>query len=186
MIYNDGLESKRLTTRFLNENDIQPWCEYFTDPDNCRFLPLPDVSSIEEKASIMVNYAINRYKNNTLGLQALITKDTGELAGMCGLLVQEINGNMEIEVGYHLLKRFWGKGYATEAAQMFRDYGFNNSDTPTIISIINPLNEPSKKVARRNGMQLRGQNIAFRNSNYDVFAITREDWQNIRSTASQT
>lgn len=176
MIYNDCLESKRLTTRFLNENDIQPWCEYFTDPDNCRFLPLPDVSSIEEKASIMVNYAINRYRNNTLGLQALITKDSGELAGMCGLLVQEINGNMEIEVGYHLLKRFWGKGYATEAAQMFRDYGFNNSDTATIISIIDPLNEQSKKVARRNGMRLLGSNVPFRGSKYDVFGITREEW----------
>lgn len=182
MIYNDGLASERLTTRFLNENDILPWCAYFADPENCRFLSLPDVSSIEEKASIMVNYALTRYKNNTLGLQALITKDTNELIGMCGLLVQEVKGKKEIEVGYHLLKRFWGKGYAIEAAQMFRDYGFNNSDTAAIISIIHPLNEPSKKVARKNGMTLREQDVAFRDSSYDVFVISREEWENIPPT----
>ncbi len=182
MKYNDGLETGRLTTRFLTEEDIPLWYEYFADPENCRFLSLPDVSSIEEKAAIMVNYALTRYKNNTLGLQALITKDTQELIGMCGLLVQEVNGKKEIEVGYHLLKRFWGKGYAIEAAQLFRDYGFNNSDTATIISIIHPLNEPSKKVARKNGMTLREQDIAFRDSSYDVFVITREEWENIALT----
>lgn len=183
MQYTDGLESERLVSRFLNENDTLPWCEYFADAENCRFLSLPDVSSIEKKAAIMVNYALTRYKNNTLGLQALITKDTGELIGMCGLLVQEVNGKKEIEVGYHLLKRFWGKGYAIEAAQLFRDYGFRNSDTPAIVSIIDPLNEPSKKVARRNGMTLREQDVAFRESSYDVFAITREEWLIIRATA---
>lgn len=182
MHYRDGLESKRLTTRFLNEDDIPAWCEYFTDPENCRFLPLPDVQSIEQKARIMVNYALTRYKNNTLGLQALISKDTGELIGMSGLLVQQINGVSQIEVGYHLLKRFWGKGYAIEAARLFRDYGFKNSDTPTIISIINPLNEPSKKVAQRNGMQLLEQDVAFRDSSYEVFAITREEWKKIPPT----
>lgn len=181
MRYIDGLETTRLTTRFLSESDIPLWCEYFADPENCRFLPLADIPSLEEKAAIMVNYALTRYKNNTLGLQALITKDTGELIGMCGLLVQEINGKKEIEVGYHLLKRFWGKGYATEAAQIFRDYGFHNSDAAAIISIIDPLNEPSKKVARRNGMTLREQGASFRNGSYDVFAITREEWRTIQT-----
>lgn len=180
MLYNDGLETGRLTTRFLTEGDIPHWCEYFTDPENCRFLSLPDVPSIEEKASIMVNYALTRYKNNTLGLQALITKDTQELIGMCGLLVQEVNGKKEIEVGYHMLKRFWGKGYAIEAAQMFRDYGFEHSDSDVIISIINPLNEPSKKVARRNGMTLRESGTPFRNSAYDIFGITRQEWNFIQ------
>ncbi len=180
MMYIDDLETERLTTRFLTEEDIPLWCEYFADPENCRFLALPDVPSIEEKAAIMVNYALTRYKNNTLGLQALITKDTGELIGMCGLLVQEVNGKNEIEVGYHLLKRFWGKGYAIEAAQMFRDYGFGHSDADAIISIIHPLNEPSKKVARRNGMTLRESGTPFRNSEYDIFGITRQEWNSIQ------
>ena len=179
MVYSDGLETPRLSTRFLTEEDIHTWCEYFRDPENCRFLQLPDTPLIEDKASIMVNYALNRYKNNTLGLQALITKDTNEFIGMCGLLVQVVNGINEIEVGYHLLKRFWGRGYATEAASMFRDYGFRNSETDAIISIIHPLNEPSKKVARRNGMILHRQSTPFRDGLYDIFSITREEWQRI-------
>lgn len=177
MEYKDGLETDRLVTRFLRESDIPAWCAYFEDPENCRFLQLPDENSIQEKAAIMVNYAIKRYRNNTLGLQALIKKDSDELIGMCGLLVQEVNGKKEIEVGYHLLKRFWGKGYAAEAAQMFRDYGFTHSETDSIISIIDPLNEPSKNVARRNGMQLQQAAAPFRGSTYNIFSISREEWE---------
>ncbi|MCB0699579.1 MAG: GNAT family N-acetyltransferase, partial [Chitinophagaceae bacterium] len=154
MKYTDGLESERLTTRFLTEDDIPVFLEYFEDPVNCRFMSIPDHLSNLKRSEIFINFQMKRYSENRLGLQAIITKDTGAFAGTCGLLVQEVDGVTEIEVGYHYLRRFWGKGYATEAAQLFRDYGFEHYDVPHLVSMINPANEPSKKVAHRNGMSL--------------------------------
>ena len=175
MNYLDGLQTTRLTTRLLTQEDVVPLIEFFGDPVNTTFLPNPQMQPKEERANDLITIVRNRYAEKGSGLQALILKDTGEFAGMCGLLRQEVNGKEEIEVGYHLLRRFWGNGYATEAAQKFRDHGFENNWADTIISIIHPLNFPSKNVALRNGMTYREKAI-FRGSECDIFRIDRKEW----------
>ena len=132
-------------------------------------------------AQYWIDLCLKRYEENRLGLQALLDKETGAFIGQCGLLKQEVNGKPEIEVGYHLIGRYWGMGYATEAAQMFRDYGFENSATESLVSIIHPLNEQSKKVAMRNGMKLVDTRTIFREQEYHLYRITREEWESIRS-----
>lgn len=133
-----------------------------------------------ERAEEWVERALYRYANGLYGVQALLLRDTGELVGVSGLITQEVDGNQELEIGYHLMKQHWGKGYATEAAQLFRDYGFERELAPSITSIIHPLNENSKRVARRNGMQLVSTNARFRDSEYNLFRITKEEWQQLK------
>ena len=77
MKYTDGLESERLTTRFLTEDDIPVFLEYFEDPVNCRFMSIPDHLSNLKRSEIFINFQMKRYSENRLGLQAIITKDTG-------------------------------------------------------------------------------------------------------------
>jgi RimJ/RimL family protein N-acetyltransferase len=96
---------------------------------------------------------IMRYRDAKGGLLA-IENGKDEFIGQCGLLVQEINGKEFIEVGYHLLPKYWGNGYAREAANFFRNYAEEYLKTDRIISIIHPDNEPSKKVALNNHMRL--------------------------------
>lgn len=179
MEYTDGLNSERLTTRFLTEEDAAVWAEFFADPINSTFLPFAPDKSKEELGKEMIDSQLLRYREKRLGLQALLLKDTNEFIGLCGVLVQYINNIKEIEVGYHLLRRFWGKGYATEAAQLFRDYGFNTYQPDSIISIIHPLNFPSRAVAKRNGMQLDLKAITFKDAEYDVFRITSDKWKGL-------
>ena len=179
MNYRDGLETTRLTTRFLNMGAIPALTEFFGDPVNTTFLPNPKMLSKEERANELITIILNRYKENGSGLQGLILKDTGEFIGMCGLLRQDVGGKEEIEVGYHLLRKYWGKGYATEAAQKFRDIGFQDKWADTIISIIHPLNFASKNVARRNGMTLRETGILFRGNECDIFSISRKEWEKL-------
>ncbi len=133
-------------------------------------------------AAYVIDVTIKRYADNRLGLQALIDKQTGAFIGQCGILIQEVNGINEIEVGYHLLRKHWGKGYASEAAQMFRDYGFENKVADSLISIIHPLNFPSKNVALRNGMRMVARGIGFIGKQYDLFRITRKfEWEELKS-----
>jgi RimJ/RimL family protein N-acetyltransferase len=72
---------------------------------------------------------------------------------MCGLLVQEVDGINELEIGYSLHPAFWRKGYATEAAQKCRDFAFENNFAESLISIVHVENQQSAKVALRNGMK---------------------------------
>jgi ribosomal-protein-alanine N-acetyltransferase len=180
MRYTDNLESPRLITRFLTEADATAWEEYCADPIATQFtsgLGLSSDMSTNEKAAYWIGFALKRYATNRLGLQALISKKTGELIGQCGLLVQEANGRQEIEIGYHLVRRHWGKGYASEAAQLFRDYGFTHGFADSLVSLIHPENDNSKRVAMRNGMKLDDAEANFRDKSTNLYRITRSEWE---------
>ena len=96
---------------------------------------------------------LGRYKDNQLGLCALELLSTGDLIGMAGILSHEIDGQEEIEVGYHLLSKYWGNGYATEAAVFCKKFALENELAENIISIIHLENQNSMRVAERNGMK---------------------------------
>lgn len=182
MHYTDNLQSPRLTTRFVTQDDVLVWVEYCKDPIATKFTAIPGKSP-EELSQYFIDRTMQRYAEGRGGLQALISKDTGEFVGQCGLLVQDVNGVSEIEIGYHLLPRFWGKGYATEAAQLFRDYGFENNVATSLISIIDPGNSASKKVATRNGMALVVKNMLFHDIEHNIFRITRREWEALKRKA---
>ena len=178
--YTDGLESTRLRTRFVVAEDAESWKDFVNDPIAVTFL----LSASEREREILMNrwigFTIQRYQEQRYGLQALTDKQTGEFLGLCGLLLQELNGVNEVEIGYHLFRKHWGKGYASEAAQLFRDYGFQNNVADSIISIIHPLNFLSKNVAKRNGMTLTQQGTFFRDKEVDIFRITRKEWEQLQ------
>jgi RimJ/RimL family protein N-acetyltransferase len=178
MLYTDHLETPRLTTRFLTPEDVPAWMEYCSDPIATKYTALPGKTP-EEMAQAWIDFALKRYRDNSFGLQALISKETCELVGQCGLLVQIVNRQVEIEVGYHLLRRHWGKGYATEAAAMFVDYGFEQDFADSIVSLIHPQNMPSMKVAERLGMTLTVKNIMLKDYKENIFRVTRKEWEGV-------
>ena len=149
--YTDNLRSPRLSTRFLTAEDIPTWATHFNDKEATEFY-LPDDSPNEERARKWINWQLTRYRENRYGLQALIDKNSGTFIGQCGLLLQEVNGEKLIEVGYHIFRMHWGKGYAPEAAKLFIDYAFSNDITDSVVSIIDRGNVKSQRVAEKNGL----------------------------------
>ena len=173
MKYRANLESQRLTTRFLKADDADVWTAFFENEYCAKFLHYPKDMPADACAVDMIQSQIKRYDEQRYGLQAIILKDTGEFLGMCGLITQEVAGKTEIEIGYHFLHKHWGKGYATEAAQLFRDYGFEQNVADSIISIIHPLNTRSQEVAKRNGMILSEPGTQCKGGVYDIYRINR-------------
>lgn len=86
------------------------------------------------------------------GLCPAVLKQTGDLIGHAGLVRQEVDGRAEWEVGYWLAKKYWGEGFATEAAIAFRDYAFDQLGVERLICIIQPANLGSIHVAKKIGM----------------------------------
>lgn len=151
-IYNDNLGSKRLRTRMLCMDDVEAWAGFFEDKEAIEFFPDMGFSSTKEWATHWIEKQLGRYAGKRYGLQALIDKETNEFVGQCGLLGQVVDGKQQVEVGYHIFKKYWGQGYAPEAAKLFIDYGFNNGQADSIISIIHIDNIRSQKVALKNGL----------------------------------
>jgi [ribosomal protein S5]-alanine N-acetyltransferase len=174
-IYHDKLESERLVTRFLTPEDVAIWAEFFRDRESIEFLPAFNVTSEEERSRFWVEKQLKRYAAETFGLQALISKQSGEFVGQCGLLIQELDGVTEVEVGYHILKNYRGQAYAPEAARLFINYAFDNRLTDSVVSIIHEKNEKSKKVAGKNGLVLE-KTSKWAGLDACIYRVSREKW----------
>jgi ribosomal-protein-alanine N-acetyltransferase len=173
--YEDGLISDRLYTRKLVAEDAEAWASFFKDPEAIAYFPDAGGASPEERAVNWIEFQLTRYREQRFGLQALIHKTTGEFIGQCGLLAQIVDGEPEVEVGYHIFKKHWGQGYAPEAAKLFLDYGFKNLDTDSIVSIIDARNERSQSVANKNHL-LREKQTTWSSLDIFIYRIFRSDW----------
>lgn len=74
---------------------------------------------------------------------------SGTLLGDCGITLQETSAGLEPEIGYHLWRDHWGKGYAAEAASACRDHALDALGFARIVSIVRPDNLRSQRVAER-------------------------------------
>jgi RimJ/RimL family protein N-acetyltransferase len=175
-IYNDRLETERLKTRFLTLDDAEAWTSFYDDPSTAMYVPNPGELAGIERSRFWIEAQLKRYAENRYGMQALIEKGTGTFVGMCGLLLQYMNEEYHLEVGYHLFPRYWGKGFATEAAGMFKNYGFEHELAPSIVSVIHLQNVNSQKVAIRNGMINTKVPVSFFGMDFEIFRISREEW----------
>jgi [ribosomal protein S5]-alanine N-acetyltransferase len=173
----DTLETDRLRFRRLTMGDADELMEFFSNAEAMRFfnLKVNDRSVCET----WIEQQLERYKKGS-GLCALVDKHSGRLAGQCGLLFQEVDGAAELEVGYDLIPRFWGKGYATEAAIACRDLAFTGCGIESLVSIIDVGNIRSQKVADRNGMK-PGKRTRWRDYDVIIYRITRGEWEKIAS-----
>ncbi|WP_321373602.1 GNAT family N-acetyltransferase [uncultured Draconibacterium sp.] len=174
-MYITNIETERLVIRRLYKSDSELWKKFFINNPGIDFLGLEVDMSIEDQSKSWIDKQLSRYANNLFGHQALIEKESGLLIGQCGLLTQEIEGNKEIEVGYHILPKYWGMGYATEAATKFRNFAFENELTDTLISVIDIRNTKSMNVARKLGMKQEKQ-LKIHGLDVWIYRINKENW----------
>ncbi|MEL6917401.1 MAG: GNAT family N-acetyltransferase [Bacteroidota bacterium] len=149
----EGEETDRLLFRKLVPADFEDWLPFHKNPLSSQFwegLPKdPEIACQQQ-----FDRVFERYENRLGGMNALIHKYSGHLIGLCGLLVQAVDGMEELEIGYSILPEHWKKGYATEAAVKCKTFAFANNLVHSLISIIQVDNIPSQKVAISNGMHL--------------------------------
>ncbi|MEL6402514.1 MAG: GNAT family N-acetyltransferase [Cyanobacteria bacterium J06626_4] len=165
------LETKRLILREMALHDMDDLLEVLSDPEAMKFYPQP---FDRQMTQTWIERNVQRYAQYGFGLWALILKQTGKLIGDCGLVVQEVDGVEEVEIGYHICRDLWGKGLATEAAQACRDYGFTQLGFDKLISLVNPANIASCRVAEKNGMSLIKE-MEWRNKPTSVYAVERSN-----------
>jgi [ribosomal protein S5]-alanine N-acetyltransferase len=100
-------------------------------------------------------------------------KETNELICDCGLVKQKVDGRTEVEIGYHINKKYWSKGFASEAAKGCKEYGFFQLGLNKEISIIDPRNIPSIRVAEKIGFTKEKESFIF-NKNHYIYSRSKE------------
>ena len=106
--YPDHLHTERLETAYLNLDDVRAWSAFFAHPEAIRFLFINALGlpTNEAVAYHMIKKQLERYAEHRYGLQKLVHRETDEFIGCCGLLLQEVDGQHEIEVGYHIFPAY--------------------------------------------------------------------------------
>src|SRR5580692_5510536 len=165
------LETQRLLLREFQHEDLDALATILSDRETMRYYPVPfDRAAVAD----WIQRNRTRYANDGHGLWAMILKSTRELIGDCGLVRQNVDAVDEIEIGYHVRRDLWSRGYATEAARACRDFGFANLGVDRLISLISPENLASRCVAEKNGMTIWKEVIKADLLHY-VYAIKRDE-----------
>lgn len=167
------LQTERLILRELTMNDLDDLYEILSDPETMAHYPRPKTREESEKW-ILRN--IERYNTDGFGLWAIELKENNQFIGECGITLQNIDGQMLPEIGYHINKNFRKKGYATEAATACRDYGFDKLNFDEIYSYMKYTNIASSRVAEKNGMTFIKEYPDEINEFVKVYRITKDDY----------
>jgi [ribosomal protein S5]-alanine N-acetyltransferase len=160
------LETERLRLREITPDDCADLLAVWGNPEAMRMFPRTlDEDAMRE----WVDRNLRRYEQDGHGLWAVLLKSEERVVGDCGLVIQEVDGVEELEVGYHFNPSFWARGYATEAARGCIDYARDRLGRGRIISMIRPENLPSRRVAERNGLRIEKE-VFWRGYRHYVYA----------------
>jgi ribosomal-protein-alanine N-acetyltransferase len=152
------LGGKRLSVRPWRKADVNHYMKLALDVGyNCFSPPGHFLFQNPDQASIKVNQRIQQFKESGLGKFPIFLNNSDEFIGTCGLEKYSLGGGEEIELGYRLCLQHWGKGYATEAAQLILSYGFNVLNLKKIIAFAVPQNRSSLKVIEKLGFEKVGE-----------------------------
>jgi RimJ/RimL family protein N-acetyltransferase len=146
------IETERLLLRDWRAEDAEPFAALNADPEVTRYLrgPMTRGESDELIARIRAHWA-----DHGFGLYAVEVKATGSFAGFVGLAIPSFLPQVlpAVEVGWRLARGHWGNGYATEGARACMTHGFTTLRLQQIVSIIDPRNAASVRVAERLDME---------------------------------
>ena len=159
----------RLLFRKVLPTDFDTWLPFYDDPSSTEYwagIPKDPKQACKQQ----FDRIFERYHKNLGGMNALILKENSQLIGLCGLLLQQVDGIDELEIGYSILPAFRNKGLAFEAAQKCKVYAFSKKLAASLISIIHVDNIPSKRVALKNGMFL-DKTTVYKNNPVHIYRI---------------
>ena len=168
------LETTRLLLREMTSDDFSALYEILSDPETMKYYPKP-----YEEAGVRrwIDWCKESYAKNGFGLWAVVLKETGEFIGDCGISLQPIHGQWLPEIGYHIRKDHWLRGYASEAAAACIGLAFERFGYPAVYSYMNADNEPSFRTAMKNGMSLVDEYEDPHHGCLKVYAISCDEWK---------
>lgn len=172
-------ETERLIARRWDpDRDAERAFEMYGDPEVTKYIggqTAPDVATV--RANLVKAIERNRTKfGEPFGSFPVFVRETGELVGTAilkPLVDGEDHAMPEIEIGWHLIKRAWGHGYASEYARALLRRAFALTNEEKIYAVVQPPNARSIAVALRIGMRHVGRTERYYGRELELFEMLR-------------
>ena len=161
----------RLRIRPLRQDDLDAMHAVYSDPECTRFIPrgVRDLEGTRQRVAELIKH----HDRHGVSKWAVEIAGTGEVIGDCGL--QFLPGTSDLELGFHLAKAHWGRGYATEAATACLQWAQQHRHE-RIIAIVDPNHHASQHVLENLGMRSIGTLYLF-DRNWLVYEAERHPHQ---------
>jgi RimJ/RimL family protein N-acetyltransferase len=145
------LRTARLVLRRWRPEDREPFASVNADPLVMLHFPATLTRKESDALAGRIEWHFGHYG---FGLWAVEIPSVTPFAGFIGLSVPSFEAHFTpcVEVGWRLMKRHWGMGYATEGARAALQFGFERLGLEQIVSFTVPANVPSRRVMERIGM----------------------------------
>jgi [ribosomal protein S5]-alanine N-acetyltransferase len=148
------LTTERLGLRRFTAGDLDWLVELYGDPEVTRYLGgTKDRARTEE----LLNTRILHYYDDhpELGIWMTVERASGRRVGFH--LLNHIQGESLIQVGFALVKSAWGRGIGTEMASAVLRHGFVDLSLPSIAGMASLENHASQHVLQKIGLHRRGE-----------------------------
>lgn len=177
------IETERLTLRAFEPTDLDALAALHGDEDLVRWIPWGPRSRDEVREVLDRKIAAADFSagENGLGI-AVCPRASGELIGDF-VLVNSSPGDRAAEIGFMLLARHQGRGYATEASRAILRLAFEELGLHRVFARLEPRNEASAAVLERLGMRreallVENEWIKGEWQSEAIYAMLDREWRN--------
>jgi len=172
------IETERLIIRELLPADDEGMFALDSDPEVHRYLGRTPITHIDRAREAIANIR-QQYIDNGIGRWAMTEKATGDFMGWTGLKLMKTPTNNHIDyydLGYRMMKQYWGKGYATESAIASVRYGFEQLQLQDIYGWADVGNTASRHVLEKAGLRYV-ETFDYEGDAHDWLRLKRDEWE---------
>jgi RimJ/RimL family protein N-acetyltransferase len=175
------LTTNRLILREFAEDDWRAVLAYQSDPAYLRYNPYSYRNEHDVRSFVRMFMDWSREIPRKKYQLAIVLKSDERLIGNGGIRMQTAHSEVA-DIGYEIDRRYWGQGYATEAACALLAFGFNQLHLHRIWAYCIAENVASARVLEKIGMMYEGrqrQSEHMKNRWWDTlhYAILQDDWR---------
>lgn len=169
----DVIETERLRLRRFTLDDLNAVRCIYGDSEVMRYM-WDGRARTEVQIGDTLAFLMRSWEKPGFGMWAVLHKGQDEVIGRCG--ISFLDGTPEAEIGYILARAYWGRGYATEAANASLRYGFEQLGLERIVAVTRPDHLVSQRVLRKLGLVYE-RNAYYYGAEQAYYAVNREEYR---------
>jgi RimJ/RimL family protein N-acetyltransferase len=175
------VETNRFILREILPTDVEGLFELDSDPEVHRYLgnkPITDKNQIVD----VINFIRQQYIDNGIGRWAITDKKTNDFIGWTGLkFVTDLTNNHKnyYDLGYRLIRKYWGQGIATETAIASLKYAFEQLKAGEVFAMADCNNDSSNKILKKIGLHFI-EKFDLDGVEHNWYKIEKEEYKHIK------
>lgn len=167
------IETSHLLLRPFTQADLNDLATLNGDTEVMQYISAP---LSQEQVAGIIEWFIAEWHRLGYGWFALFEKATETFVGQCGLQCLEGRPDTDdVELAFVISRVFWGRGYATEAAQAVLTFGFEEVNLERIVAVTMPENTPSQRVLNKLGFHYEGNRQLYERT-VMYYSLRREEY----------